>query len=48
LELKTKVRTYKMGTLCVGGVLVGGGRVKGGDEGGEIWLMGFIYIHEIE
>jgi hypothetical protein len=26
----------------------GGGRMNGGDEGERIWLMGFIYIHEIE
>jgi hypothetical protein len=29
------------------GVLVGGERVNEGDEGKGIWLMGFIYIHEI-
>jgi hypothetical protein len=31
-----------------GRVHVGWGRVKGGDEGQELWLMGFIYIYEIE
>jgi hypothetical protein len=30
------------------GVLAGGGKVKGGDEGEGIWLIGFIYIQEIE
>jgi hypothetical protein len=29
-------------------VLVGRGRVNEGDEGEGIWLMGFVYIHEIE
>jgi hypothetical protein len=32
--------------MC-GGVLVGGGRVNGGDEGEGIWLMDFIYICKI-
>jgi hypothetical protein len=32
----------------VWGVLVGGERVKEGDEGEGIWLMDFIYLHEIE
>jgi hypothetical protein len=32
----------------VEGVHVGGRRVNEGDEGEGIWLMGFIYIHEIE
>jgi hypothetical protein len=27
---------------------MGKGRVNEGDEGEGIWLMGFIYIHEIE
>jgi hypothetical protein len=31
-----------------GGVLVEWERVNGGDEGEGIWLMGFIYIYEIE
>jgi hypothetical protein len=26
----------------------GSGRMNGGDEGEGIWLMGFIYIYEIE
>jgi hypothetical protein len=30
------------------GVLVGEGRVRGGDEGKEIWLMAFIFIYERE
>jgi hypothetical protein len=30
------------------GVLVGRGKVNGGDEGEGIWLMGFMYIYEIE
>jgi hypothetical protein len=29
-------------------VLVGRGRVNEGDEGEGMWLMDFIYIHEIE
>jgi hypothetical protein len=29
-------------------VLMEGGRVNGGDEGGELWWMDFIYIYEIE
>jgi hypothetical protein len=32
----------------VGGILVGGERVDGEDEGNGIWLMGSIYIYEIE
>jgi hypothetical protein len=31
-----------------GGVLVGGRRVKEGDEGDGIWLMDFIYLYETE
>jgi hypothetical protein len=27
---------------------VGERRVNGGDEGEKIWLMGFVYIYEIE
>jgi hypothetical protein len=30
------------------GVLVRGKRMNERDEGEEIWLMGFIYMHEIE
>jgi hypothetical protein len=30
------------------GVLVGGGKLNGGDESEGIWLMVFIYIYEIE
>jgi hypothetical protein len=30
------------------GVREGVGRVKGGDEGEGVWLMGFIHIYEIE
>jgi hypothetical protein len=29
-------------------VLVGRGRVKGGDEGEGTWLMGFIYLYDKE
>jgi hypothetical protein len=29
-------------------VLVGGRRVNEGDEGEGIWLMGFIYLYELE
>jgi hypothetical protein len=32
----------------VWGVLVGEGRVNGGDESEGIWLMGFRYIHKVE
>jgi hypothetical protein len=32
--------------MCVGGYLWEGG--NGEDEGEGIWLMGFIYIYEIE
>jgi hypothetical protein len=32
---------YEVGTC-------GRGRMNGGDEGEGVWLMGFIYIHEIE
>jgi hypothetical protein len=37
--------------MCVhvcGGVICEARRVNGGDEGEGIWLMGFIYICEIE
>jgi hypothetical protein len=37
----------KIGTVCIEGCLRGG-RIKGGDKGERIWLMGFIYIYEIE
>jgi hypothetical protein len=30
------------------GVLVGGGKLNGGDKSEGIWLMVFIYIYEIE
>jgi hypothetical protein len=30
------------------GVFVGQGRVNEGEEGEGIWLMDFIYLHEIE
>jgi hypothetical protein len=30
------------------GLLVGWGRVNGGDEGEGLWLMGFIYRYKIE
>jgi hypothetical protein len=33
--------------MCVWGSTCGRGRVNEGDEV-EIWLMGFIYIYEIE
>jgi hypothetical protein len=45
LELKMKGRTVKQ--VQCGRVLVGGGRMNG-DKGEGIWLMGFIYLHEIE
>jgi hypothetical protein len=35
----------KMGT---GAVLVGGGKVNRGDDSEGIWLIGLVYIHEIE
>jgi hypothetical protein len=31
-----------------GKVLVGGGMVNGGDESEGIWLIGFMYLYEIE
>jgi hypothetical protein len=31
-----------------GGVLVGGGRMKEGDQGDGIWWMDFIYLYETE
>jgi hypothetical protein len=34
--------------VCVCGVHVGGERVNGGDEGEGMWLMGFIYLKEME
>jgi hypothetical protein len=30
------------------GVLVGRGRVNGGDEGDGVWLLDFIYIYKTE
>jgi hypothetical protein len=30
------------------GVLLGGRRVNGRDEGEGIWLMGFLYIYKME
>jgi hypothetical protein len=36
----------KICTVC--GTLVRGERVNGGDEGEDIWLMEFIYIHKTE
>jgi hypothetical protein len=44
LELMMKGKTAK---LC-GGVHLGLSMVNGGDEGEGIWLMGFIYLYEIE
>jgi hypothetical protein len=38
---------YKIGIVC-GGVPVGWRRMNGGDESVGIWLMGFIYMYEIE
>jgi hypothetical protein len=43
-----KDRTVKLVQCMWREVLVREGRVNGGDEGEGIWLMGFIYIHEIE
>jgi hypothetical protein len=37
----------KTGTVGERGTC-GKGRVNGGDEGEGIWLMGFIYLQEIE
>jgi hypothetical protein len=38
---------YKIGTVFVG-VLIGRGRVNGGDKDEGVGLMGFIYIKEID
>jgi hypothetical protein len=45
LELKMKDRLYNKYSM---GVLVGGGRVKGGSEGEGTWLLGFINKYEIK
>jgi hypothetical protein len=29
-------------------ILLEGGRMNGGNEGEGLWLMGFIYIYELE
>jgi hypothetical protein len=34
--------------MYAGGLIVGVGRVNERYEGEEIWMMGFIYIHEID
>jgi hypothetical protein len=39
--IKNGGQDCKIGTV-VGGVLVGGRRVNGGDEGEGTWLMGFL------
>jgi hypothetical protein len=48
--INNKRQDGEIGTecVCVGGVIVGGRRVNGVDENEGIWLMGFIYICEIE
>jgi hypothetical protein len=38
----------KIGIVYVGGGTCGRGRVNGGNKSEGIWLMDFIYIHEIE
>jgi hypothetical protein len=46
-----KTRTVKK-SQCVSGVgrevLVGGQRVKEGDKGDDLWLMGFVCLYETE
>jgi hypothetical protein len=44
--INNKRQYCKIGTEC--GVLAGGERVNGGDESKGMWLMGFIFIYEIE
>jgi hypothetical protein len=44
LRINNKRHDRKIGTV-LGGTCK---RVNGGDEGEEIWLMGFIYTHAIE
>jgi hypothetical protein len=47
--INKEIQDCKIGTACVfWGVLVGRGRVNGGDGGEGIWLMGFRNLHEIE
>jgi hypothetical protein len=44
--IKNERQDCKIGTVW--GDICGRGRINEGDEGEGIWLMGFIYIHEIE
>jgi hypothetical protein len=44
-RIKNEIQNCKIGTVW--GVLLGGERVNEGDKDERIWLMGFIYIHEI-
>jgi hypothetical protein len=47
LGINNERQGCEIGIMCVGGSPCGRGRVNEGDEV-EIWLMGFIYIYEIE
>jgi hypothetical protein len=47
LGIKNERQVCKIGTVCVEGVVCGGERVNGGEEGEEIWSMDFIYIYKI-
>jgi hypothetical protein len=47
--IENKRQDCKLGTVCVHvGDTCGIGKMNGGDEDEGIWLMGFIYIHELE
>jgi hypothetical protein len=45
LDINNKIQDCKISAMW--GVLVGG-KMKRGDKGEGIWLVSFIYIHEIE
>jgi hypothetical protein len=50
LGINNERQDCKIGTVCVSlwRDTCKRGRVSKGDEGGPIWLMDFIYLHEIE
>jgi hypothetical protein len=48
LGINNERQDCKIGTVCVGGVLIGERRVNKGDKDEGIWLMYFIYLYEIE
>jgi hypothetical protein len=47
LGINSERQDWKIGTVGWG-ILVGWGRVNGGDEGEGMQLMDFIYLYEIE